>query len=104
MLTFLQPFKESISHLYTEGVEMFSPDIQGNFLCRALLFCGTCDLPAKAIVYNITQFNGYFGCTHCLQSGKQLSLGSKSSVHVYPFIPANPTGPDRTTKQLEKFS
>ena len=104
MLTFLRPFKESISHLYTEGVEMFSPDIQGNFLCRALLFCGTCDLPAKAILYNMTQFNGYFGCTHCLQSGKQLSLGSKSTVHVYPFIPSNPTGPDRITEQLENFS
>ena len=102
MMTFLRPFKESISHLYTKGVEMFSPDIPGNFLCRALLLCGTCDLPAK--VYNMIQFNGHFECTHCLQSGKQLSLGSNLTVHVYPFIPTNPTGPARTSEQLEKFS
>lgn len=104
MLTFLRPFKESISHLYTKGVEMFSPDIPGNFLCRALLVCGTCDLPAKAIVYNMTQFNGYFGCTHCLQSGKQLSVGSNSTVHVYPFIPTNPIGASRTTEQLKNLA
>ena len=66
MLTFLRPFKESVSHLFTEGIEIFSPDIEGIFLCRAMLLCGTCDLPAKALVYNMTQFNGHFGCTHCL--------------------------------------
>ena len=104
MLTFLRPFKESVSHLFTEGIEIFSPDIEGSFLCRAMLLCGTCDLPAKALVYNMTQFNGYFGCTHCLQSGKQLSVGPRSSVHIYPFVPSNPTGPTRTTAQLEKFS
>ena len=104
ILTFLQPFKESISHLYTEGIEMSSPDIQGNFFCHAMLLCGTCDLPAKATVYNMIQFNGHFGCTHCLQSGKQLSVGPKANVHVYPFVQSNPTGPAHTTAQLDKFS
>lgn len=104
MLTFLRPFKESISLLYTEGIEIFSPDIPGNFLCHAMLLCGTCDLPAKAIVYNMTQFNGQFGCTHCLQSGRQLSVGPRASVHIYPFVASNPTGPARTAAQLDKFS
>ena len=81
---------------------MFSQDIPDNFLCRALLLCGTCDLPTKAIVYNMTQFNYYFGCAHCLQSGKRLSQGSNSTVHVYPFFPTNPTGPTCTTEQLEQ--
>ena len=83
---------------------MLSPDIQSSFLCCALLLCGTYDLPAKAIVYNMTQFNGYFGCTHCLQSGKQLTIGPKSSVHIYPFIASNPTGPNHTTRESEKSS
>ena len=29
------------------------------------------DLPAKAAVTNIKQFNGYFGCSHCHQPGEK---------------------------------
>ena len=69
---------------------MFSPDMQGSFLCCALLLSGTCNLPAKAIVYNMTQFNDYFGCTHCLQSAKQLSIGPNQmciSILLLHLIP-----------------
>lgn len=39
------------------------------FTCHATLVCVTCDLPAKAIVMNFTQFNGFYGCCHCYQKG-----------------------------------
>ena len=51
MMTFLQPFNESVSHLYSKGVEVFLPDIKKSFICRVALLCGTCDLSAKAMVY-----------------------------------------------------
>ena len=57
MMTYLQPFNETISHLYSKGVEVYSSDIKSSFICHAMLLCGTYDLPAKAIVYNMTQFN-----------------------------------------------
>ncbi|KAF4525461.1 hypothetical protein B566_EDAN004873, partial [Ephemera danica] len=32
----------------------------------SIIICGTCDLPAKALVMNMNQFNGKFGCSKCL--------------------------------------
>lgn len=37
---------------------------------NVVLLCATCDLPAKAAVMNCVQFNGYYGCSRCLQEGK----------------------------------
>ena len=103
MLTFLKPFVEGLSELHG-GVEMHSPDIPNSFICKTRLLCGTCDLPAKAMVFNMTQYNGYYGCTHCQQSGKQLSTGERGTVHVYHYVQTDPTGPKRTSQQLEKHS
>ena len=104
MLTFLKPFTESISDLKTNGIEVYTPDIQQSFICHAMLLCGTCDLPAKALVYNMKQFNGVHGCSHCLQSGEQISLDSGGSVHIYPYIQGNPTGPARTDMLTEEHA
>ena len=51
-----------------------------------MLLCGSRDLPAKAIVLNMKQYNGEYGCSPCLQSGKQLPLDTEGKVHVYPHI------------------
>ena len=103
VLTFLKPFTESMSKLH-KGIELYSPDIKASFVCRGMLLCGTCDLPAKAMVYNMNQFNGYYGCSHCLQSGKSLKTGQRGRVHVYPYIQDDPAGPKRSDKQLDKHS
>ena len=102
MLLFLKPFTEALTTLYSEGIRISSPDIQETFTCRGMLLCGTCDLPAKAIVYNMLQFNGYYGCSHCKQNGKQLSTATGSNagkVHIYPYIHENPLGPLRTNDE-----
>ena len=41
------------------------------FVCRVALVGATCDLPAKAAVMNMVQYNGYYGCGRCLQQGIQ---------------------------------
>ena len=104
MLLFLKPFTESLTTLYSKGVRISSPDIQQTFICRGMRLCGTCDLPAKTIVYNMTQFNGYYGCSHCKQSGKQLSTGPTRKVHIYPYTNENPLGPLRTNDEMESHS
>ena len=103
MLTFLKPFTDSLSVLYS-GIKLTSPDIVGNVICRAMLLCGTCDLPAKAMVYNMTQYNGFHGCSHCLQSGETFKVGQRGKVHIYPYKQDNPTGPKRTNEQLHQHS
>ena len=42
-------------------------------------------LPAKAMVYNIMQFNEWKSWMqyHCLQNGKELAVGARGKVHVY---------------------
>ena len=80
-------------------------------LCRVALICATLDLPAKAIVTNTLQFNGYWGCCHCLQKGQsflismkyfilavkgqRVACGERGSTQTYPFIESDPCGPLR---------
>ena len=42
------------------------------FLCRARLLYVLCDLPTKAAVFNIMQFNGKYGCPSCMHPGEQV--------------------------------
>jgi len=56
------------------------------------------------MVYNMIQFNGKYGCSHCLQSGKTLAVGLRDTVHVYPYIQDDPIGPKHTAKQLDQHS
>ena len=49
-----------------------------------MLLCGTCDLPAKCMVMNMTQFNGKYGCTKCKQEGEVVKTG-KGHTQVFPF-------------------
>ena len=39
-------------------------------VCHVALLCTTCDLPAKAMLLNFVQFNGFYGCSRCLQKGE----------------------------------
>lgn len=43
------------------------------------------DLPAKAVLLNMKQYNGYQGCTYCTQNGE--IVGPGSTQVVFPFDP-----------------
>lgn len=92
MSLFLQPLAETLTKLYKHGVLLFlvhmyhvymfmyltgvGVTIHGRdkFTCCVALVCCTCDLPAKALVLNAVQYNGFYGCSCCLQKGCFLSL------------------------------
>ena len=57
-----------MSNLTCLGVEIAPPD-KPPFICCVALIGATCDLPAKAAVMNMVQFNGYWGCGRCVQKG-----------------------------------
>lgn len=65
MLTYLEPLTKSIADIHREGVHVKSPDVPQEFICKGIVLCGTCDLPAKAIILNMLQFNGRYGCPKC---------------------------------------
>ena len=41
----------------------------GSFVARAILLGCAFDLPARAIVLNMKQWNGAFGCLYCTEKG-----------------------------------
>ncbi|XP_065906528.1 uncharacterized protein [Dysidea avara] len=65
---FMKPLTEALKQLYYAGVTVTLPD-KRTLLCRAILLCTTCDLPAKAMILNMTNFNGFYSWCYCLQPG-----------------------------------
>ena len=45
----------------------------------------TCDLPARAIMMNMVQYNGFYGCSHCMQKGN-VCISYVCSLFNYRFI------------------
>ena len=71
MSTILQPVLDKIHNLYETGLPITTP--AGPKLLRAKLLCCVFDLPARASVLNLMQWNGQYGCTYCLDQGTQIS-------------------------------
>ena len=56
MNVFLQPIFTELTDLESNGVEVKSPSVTAPFISKAIVLAGTCDLPAKSLIYSI-QFN-----------------------------------------------
>ncbi|XP_069465487.1 uncharacterized protein [Ambystoma mexicanum] len=89
MWSFLQPLYEELA-LLEKGYEFH--DENGPFVSRCALLTCTCDLPARALVYNCVQFNGYYSCWHCLQKGKRYKFQNGGSSHIFPYDENDPKG------------
>lgn len=103
MLNFLKPFHTALSKLETDGIEAKSPSGE-NLISKAILLLGTCDMPAKCMVCNSTQYNGFFGCLKCKQPGISVRTSKGGIVHAFPFESSDPTGPARTHEQTREHA
>jgi len=99
MQHFLRPMWKALSRLELQGTLVQAWGNLQKFVSKIILLAGTCDLPAKCLVQNFIQFNGFMGCSKCLQPGATLTLGPRSHTHIYPYISDNPSGPLRSRKQ-----
>lgn len=54
-------------------------------LLRVMLINIVCDAPAKCLVQNFTQFNGFYGCGCCLTKGSSIKTSIKGSMLSYPY-------------------
>ena len=61
---------------------------------KVYLVSGIFDLPAKSLVLEEIQFNGFCGCSYCVEAGKSVKAkdGRRGQVHVYPFNDESETG------------
>ena len=58
------------------------------------LISGVFDLPAKSLVLEEIQFNGFCECSFCVEAGKSVKSSEcgRGRVHVYPFNDQSATG------------
>lgn len=89
MQSFLKPLVDSINKLYTEGVEVNTPF--GERRVHAMLMVCSLDLPAKAALLNMKQYNGANGCSVCDAPGKTFP-----GCHLHRFWPFDQEGALRT--------
>ncbi|XP_035678818.1 uncharacterized protein LOC118417371 [Branchiostoma floridae] len=89
MHAFLEPFARSLVDLQ-KGIEVHPPN-ENSYTTKVFLVGCTADMQAKALLINMKQHNGKYGCPKCLQPGTH--TGHK---HQYPFSQDNPKGPLRT--------
>lgn len=57
----------------------------GQKLIKVYLFSGIFDAPAKSMFLNMTQFNGEYGCSYCLEPGETFKISVRGHTHIYPF-------------------
>lgn len=76
---FMSKFVDSIQKLY-RGVKLFIRDLGTVEEIKAMIICGTCDLPAKALFLNMVQYNGKYGCQKCKIESEKVD---NTRVHRY---------------------
>ena len=77
------------SHMFSffhKGTTFQLPNKE-TIMSKVYLVSGIFDLPAKSLVLEEIQFNGFCGCSYCVEAGKSVKAknGGRGQVHVYPF-------------------
>ena len=62
---------------------------------RAILLQCSVDLPARAVVMNMKQFNGEFGCLYCEAEGR-----TPPGDHLHRYWPPSSRGPAHSHETL----
>jgi hypothetical protein len=106
MMSFFKPFHTSLHSMETLGVDVESLHTGQTqaFNCKGYLICGTSDLPARACMCNMNQYNGNTSCIKCEQPGQNCKTTSGiNSGNVRIFLPQvdNIFGPFRTDRDVK---
>ena len=82
MLTFLNPLVEKLNSFYETGIHVPRSG-DGDITVRCMLFVATADLPARAALMNMKQFNGKCACHLCKSEGT--AYGQHNIHRCWPF-------------------
>ena len=83
---FFSPFYDGLSKLEAEGINITIPgETACSFNSKVIVICGTCDLPAKCMVCNTIQYNGFYGCCKC-KNKKHLQEDTCMLFHLMQMI------------------
>lgn len=83
MSSFLRPLSNELKKLVDVG---FQWCLNGQTTVRSYVYTLVCccDSVARAMLQNIKQFNGKYGCNWCLHPGRRVPKG-RAFVQVYPY-------------------
>lgn len=84
MTSFLKPFVEECKSLSKTGLSWHDPSDKSIKNAKVYVLCATCDAVARPLLQNFKQYNGKYGCSHCLHPGQQVRKGN-GTVRAYPF-------------------
>ncbi len=98
MQSYFEPLHDALCKLETQGIEIKTETER--CVLKGFLICGTFDLPARASVCNMNQYNGQYSCIKCEQRGETCKAG-KGNVHIYPPQRDNIMGPKRTDASVK---
>ena len=54
-------------------------------MVRGILLSATADSPAKCLLQNFVQYNGFSGCPYCLETGVTVKTSAKDHTRAYPY-------------------
>lgn len=66
-----------------EGFTVHPHDCVEPIVVKAVFLCGTCDSPAKSLLFNQKYYNGHFSCPKCLNKGEKSERTEDVFVHPY---------------------
>ena len=78
-----------MGYIHYTGVAVDTPS--GQHTARAILFVCCADLPARAMLTNMKQWNGQFGCLYCEDEGTTLGTD-----HLHRYWPSHVSSTLRT--------
>ena len=82
MDTFLKCFVDEMSKLYEDGLQW--SDNGQKCVSKVIASVCICDAPARAMVQNFLQYNGFHGCGFCKHPGTRVPKGKMVMQLYYP--------------------
>lgn len=89
MHTFLKPFVEQCRRLQSDGFMWYDCISKCVRATKVFAIVCSCDSVARALLQNIKQFNGKYGCSRCLHPGQSIateSVGPPKHATVTPTM------------------
>ncbi len=83
MSIYLKQFVDDILKINSKGLEWMHPLTKTSVVSKVVPVACSCDAVARCVLQGIHQFNGAYGCGHCLNEGKTVPKG-RGYARVYP--------------------
>lgn len=103
VLNFFLPLAKEIQDLQRRGIVVEIGEVEWTF--NIYLTQGSFDLPAKATMQQLMQYNGSYGCSYCLHPGESIKnqKGISRIKYTWSNVTHNPRTNYNVLKTMEKM-